>query len=72
MLRTASGSTGNALQDGLTRGAWLLAVNAFVAFTVMRWEWLTTNELAMLSGPIQFVALVLAGAFDHYIKPRLT
>ena len=71
MLKTASGSTGNAIRDGITRGAWLGAVNAFVAFTVLRWDWLTTEELALLEVPIQFIALVLAGSFDRYIKPRL-
>lgn len=71
MIRTASGSTGNAIQDGITRGAWLGAVNALVAFTVLRWDWLTTEELALLEVPIQFVALILAGAFDKYAKPRL-
>jgi len=71
MIRTASGSSGNAIQDGLSRGAWLAAVDGALAFTVMRWDWLSVEELAQIIIPIHFFALVLAGAFDRYVKPRL-
>ena len=71
MIRTASGSSGNAIQDGLTRGAWIAAVDGVLAFTVMRWHWLTADEVVQLYVPIHFLALVLAGAFDRYVKPRL-
>ena len=70
-LAHATGSTGNAVADGLTRATWVAAVQAFTAFTVMRWDWLTASELAQLEVPIVFVAVALWGAFDRFIRPRL-
>ncbi|KKN16080.1 hypothetical protein LCGC14_0979690 [marine sediment metagenome] len=59
-----TGVTGNAVQDGLTRAGWVAAVQAAVAFTVMRWEWLSVEELAILTIPITFVAVAAWGVFD--------
>ena len=39
-----TGVTGNAISDGLTRAGWVAAVQAVVAFSVVRWEWLTAEE----------------------------
>jgi len=63
-MDTVTGVTGNAVQDGLTRAGWVAAVQAFVAFTVMRWEWLSVEELAILTIPITFVAVAAWGVFD--------
>jgi hypothetical protein len=59
-----TGVTGNAISDGLTRAGWVAAVQAIVAFSVVRWEWLTTEELAILTIPITFVAVAGWGVFD--------
>ena len=59
-----TGVTGNPIQDGLTRAGWVAAVQAFVAFSVMRWEWLSVEELAILTIPITFVAVAAWGVFD--------
>jgi hypothetical protein len=64
MTSIATGSTGNPIQDGLTRAGWVAAVQAFLAFTVLRWDWLTNEELAVLEVPITFVAVALWGLFD--------
>lgn len=59
-LARITGSTGiNPVQDGITRGGWLGAVQALIAFSVMRWEWATAEELALLEIPIMFAAVVL-------------
>ena len=59
-----TGVTGNAVADGLTRAGWVAAVQAAVAFTVMRWDWITVEELAILTIPITFVAVAAWGVFD--------
>ena len=64
MKDSLTGVTGNAVQDGLTRAGWVAAVPAAVAFTVMRWEWLSVEELAILTIPITFVAVAAWGVFD--------
>lgn len=71
MMERATGATGNPIQDGITRGGWVSVVQAFVAFTVLRWDWLTAEELALLSVPIVFAAVALWGVWDRWIRPRL-
>ena len=63
-----TGVTGNSIQDGLTRAGWVAAVQAFVAFSVLRWEWLTVEELAILTIPITFVAVAAWGLYDGLRK----
>lgn len=63
-----TGVTGNPIQDGLTRAGWVAAVQAVVAFSVMRWDWLETDELAILAIPITFVAVAAWGVFDGLRK----
>ena len=63
-----TGVTGNAVQDGLTRAGWVAAVQAFMAFTVMRWEWLSVEELAILTIPITFIAVAAWGVYDGLRK----
>ena len=63
-----TGVTGNAVADGLTRAGWVAAVQAAGAFTVMRWEWVTVEELAILTIPITFVAVAAWGVFDGLRK----
>ncbi len=63
-----TGVTGNPIQDGLTRAGWVAAVQAVVAFSVMRWDWLTVEELAILTIPITFVAVAAWGVFDGLRK----
>jgi hypothetical protein len=70
MIDQATGTTGNPVQDGITRAGWVGAVQAAVAFTVLRWEWLTAEELALLEIPIVFVAVGLWGVYDRYLRPR--
>jgi hypothetical protein len=70
MTSIATGSTGNPIQDGLTRAGWVAAVQAFLAFTVLKWEWLTNEELAVLEVPITFVAVALWGLFD-FLRRRV-
>jgi len=65
MLERTTGNTGNPIQDGITRAGLVSAVQAVVAFTVLRWEWLTVEELALLEIPIVFVAVGLWGIYDH-------
>ena len=72
MITRATGSTGNAVTDGLTRAGWVAAVQALVAFSVMRWTRATGEELALLEIPITFVAVALWGVFDRFLKPRLS
>ena len=59
-----TGVTGNAVQDGLTRAGWVAAVQSLIAFSVMRWDWITVDELAILTIPITFVAVGMWGVFD--------
>ncbi len=59
-----TGVTGNPIQDGLTRAGWVAAVQAVVAFSVVRWEWLTVEELAILTIPITFIAVAAWGLYD--------
>jgi len=66
MIDRATGTSGNALSDGLTRAGWVAAVQAVVAFSVVRWEWLTTEELAILTIPITFVAVAAWGLYDAF------
>ncbi len=63
-----TGATGNPIQDGLTRAGWVAAVQAVVAFSVVRWEWLTTEELAILTIPITFIAVAAWGVYDGLRK----
>ena len=63
-----TGVTGNPIQDGLTRAGWVAAVQAVVAFSVMRWDWITVEELAILTIPITFVAVAMWGAYDSLRK----
>ena len=63
-MDTVTGVTGNPIQDGLTRAGWVAAVQAVVAFSVIRWEWLSTEELAILTIPITFVAVGMWGIYD--------
>ena len=46
-------------------------MQALVAFSVMRWAWVTGEELALLEIPITFAAVALWGAFDRFVKPHL-
>lgn len=64
-----TGVTGNPVADGLTRAGWVAAVQAAVAFSVIRWEWLTVEELAILTIPITFFAVAAWGVFDA-VRPR--
>lgn len=68
MKDNLTGVTGNPIQDGLTRAGWVAAVQSVVAFTVMRWEWLTVEELAILTIPITFFAVAAWGVFDGLRK----
>jgi hypothetical protein len=68
MMERATGATGNAVQDGLTRAGWVAAVQSGVAFSVLRWEWLTIDELAILTIPITFVAVGMWGVYDGLRK----
>ena len=63
-----TGVTGNPIQDGLTRAGWVAAVQSVVAFSVIRWEWLTVEELAILTIPITFVAVAMWGLYDGLRK----
>jgi hypothetical protein len=40
------------------------AVQAVVAFSVVRWDWLTAEELALLEIPITFAAVGFWGVYD--------
>ena len=71
MLERATGTSGNPIQDGLTRAGWVATVQAFVAFTVERWDWLTAQELALLIIPITFVAVASWGVYDA-LRERLS
>ena len=71
MLDQATGTTGNYIQDGITRAGWVAAVQATVAFTVLRWDWLAVEELALLEIPITFVAVALWGIYDQ-VRRRVT
>lgn len=64
MIDRVTGTTSNPVRDGLTRAGWVAAVQAVVAFSVVRWEWLTTEELAILTIPITFVAVAMWGIYD--------
>ena len=66
MLEKATGSSGNPISDGLTRASWVAAVQAGVAFSVVRWDWLTTEELAILTIPITFFAVAAWGLYDAF------
>ncbi|KKK48849.1 hypothetical protein LCGC14_3141010 [marine sediment metagenome] len=68
MLENATGTSGNPIQDGLTRAGWVAAVQAVLAFSVVRWEWLTTEELAILTIPITFIAVAAWGVYDGLRK----
>jgi hypothetical protein len=59
-----TGVTGNPISDGLTRAGWVAAVQAVVAFSVVRWAWLSTEELAILTIPSTFVAVGMWGIYD--------
>ena len=67
-MDSITGVTGNSIQDGLTRAGWVAAVQAFMAFTVMRWDWITVDELAILTIPITFFAVAAWGVFDGLRK----
>ncbi|KKL85172.1 hypothetical protein LCGC14_1957390 [marine sediment metagenome] len=64
MFERVTGTTGAAISDGLTRAGWVAAVQATVAFTILRWDWATAEELALLTIPITFVAVALWGLYD--------
>ncbi|KKN75228.1 hypothetical protein LCGC14_0382270 [marine sediment metagenome] len=66
MIDRATGSTGNAVSDGLTRAGWVAAVQASVAFSVLRWDWLEADELALLEIPITFIAVAAWGLWDRF------
>ena len=70
MTSIATGSTGKPIQDGTFRAGWVAAVQAIVAFTVLKWEWATNEELALLEVPIAFAAVAAWGLFDS-IRNRL-
>ncbi len=71
-LARVTGSTGiNPVQDGITRAGWVAAIQAVIAFTVVRWEWLTAEELALLQIPIVFFAVVLWALFDKVLRGRI-
>ena len=63
-----TGVTGNSIQDGLTRAGWVAAVQGFLAFSVLRWEWVTAPELALLEIPIIFFAVAAWGIYDGLRK----
>ena len=65
-----TGVTGNPVADGLTRAGWVAAVQGFLAFSVLRWEWVTAPELALLEIPIIFGAVGFWGLFDA-VRRRL-
>lgn len=71
MVDRATGASGNPIQDGLTRAGWVAAVQAFVAFTVERWEWLTVQELSILIIPITFITVASWGVYDA-LRVRLS
>ena len=59
-----TGVRGNRIQDGLKRAGWVAAVQSVMAFSVIRWEWLTVEELAILTIPITCVAVAMWGRAD--------
>ena len=71
MLENATGISGNPIQDGLTRAGWVAAVQAVLAFSVVRWEWLSTEELAILTIPVTFLAVGAWGVYDA-VRMRLS
>ena len=66
MIDRVTGRTGSTVQDGITRGFWIATVQAFIAFTVLRWDWLETDELALLEIPITFGAMAAWGLWDRF------
>jgi hypothetical protein len=64
MIERATGEVGQPISDGLTRAGWVAAVQATVAFSVIRWDWATVEELALLEIPITFVAVGFWGIYD--------
>jgi hypothetical protein len=70
MSNTFTGNTGNPVQDGVTRAGWTAAVQGLIAFSIVRWDWLTVEELAILEIPILFGAVAAWGMWD-WIRQKL-
>lgn len=68
MMERATGATGNPVTDGVTRAGWVAAVQGFLAFSVLRWEWVTAPALALLEIPIIFFAVAAWGVYDGLRK----
>ncbi len=70
-IRTVTGSTDTPVQDGTTRGMLFAALVAVLAFVSNKTDWLTSDDLTILTPVLVFLSFFLAGLFDRYVKPRL-
>lgn len=72
-IRTVSGSTtDHPIQDGAFRASLLAVVLGLVNVAINRLNLeLTEDETAIAMTIAAWIALVLAGAWDKWVKPRL-
>lgn len=68
--KIATGSTGNAVQDGSVRASYLAAVNAAAGLLCLAFD-AKPEVIVMVTTITTFVGIATYGAFDKFVKPRL-
>ena len=69
ILAKATGSTGNAVQDGATRGIIATALIALLVFVSGKADWLNDGDVATLSPIVTFIAFFIGGLYDRFLRP---
>jgi hypothetical protein len=68
----ATGSTGiNPVQDSGARGIIAAALGGILTFAQIEWELFSADGLAALIPVTLFLAFILGGLYDKFLKPHL-
>ncbi len=67
-FKVATGSTGNAVFDGGVRGLIAAAIMAILGFVQIEYDVISAEGLAALAPAVTFLAFLLGGFFDRYIR----
>jgi hypothetical protein len=72
MIRTVTGSDGNnPVFDGAARGIIFGALTAILVFADNKLDWLTEEDVSVLTPIIVAIAFFLGGLWDRYVAPKI-
>ena len=66
-----TGTTGKPISDSLSRGLVVAAIQGIAAFIAVRTDWLTSEDLVLLTPAITLLAFITWGAYDRWLRKQL-